>query len=85
MTEDKLNELMAITAEECAELTHECMKVFRFGLEQNNRDRLLKEAGDVMAMIEIMIENDILTKEEISARITVKKDKLKIWSNLYEP
>ena len=79
---------MAISAEECAELTQECMKVMR---KYNNledmstdkyRDLLVEEAGDVLCMIELMVEHGLLTDAELSVRVNVKREKLKTWSNL---
>jgi|TARA_R110002126_G_scaffold211697_1_gene358196 hypothetical protein len=81
-------QLMAISAEECAELTQVCMKVVRKydNLEDMSADKyralLVEEAGDVLCMIELMVEHGLLTNEELGARVNVKRDKLKIWSNL---
>ena len=81
-------QLMAISAEECAELTQVCMKVMR---KYNNledmstdkyRDLLVEEAGDVLCMIELMVEHGLLTNAELGARVNVKREKLKTWSNL---
>lgn len=88
MNDETVNELMTITAEECGELTQACMKINRWGLYDGNenitnRERLLEEAGDVMCMIDIMIEKGILTKNEINDRMIVKREKLKQWSNLF--
>jgi len=83
-----IQQLMAITAEECGELTQVCMKVMRkyTTLEEiendKNRDLLIEEAGDVLCMIELMVEHEILTNDELGARVNVKRDKLKTWSNL---
>ena len=83
-----VQQLMAITAEECGELTQVCMKVMRkyTTLEEiygdKYRDLLIEEAGDVLCMIELMVEHGILTDEELRARVTVKREKLKTWSTL---
>jgi hypothetical protein len=83
-----IQQLMAITSEECGELTQVCMKIMRkyTTLEeiQNDkyRDLLIEEAGDVLCMIELMVEHGIMTDKELSARINVKRNKLKTWSNL---
>jgi NTP pyrophosphatase (non-canonical NTP hydrolase) len=83
-----IQQLMAITAEECGELTQVCMKVMRkyTTLEEiendKYRDLLIEEAGDVLCMIELMVEHEILTNDELGARVNVKRDKLKTWSNL---
>ena len=83
-----IQQLIAISAEECAELTQVCMKVMR---KYNNledmstdkyRDLLVEEAGDVLCMIELMVEHGLLTNAELGARVNVKREKLKTWSNL---
>lgn len=88
-----LQQLMTITAEECGELVQQCSKTIRKfntveqALEDNeravvNRIKLVEEAGDVLCMIELMVEHGLLTNEELGARVNVKRDKLKTWSNL---
>lgn len=83
----KYQQLMAITAEECGELVQVCMKNIRkfdnaAQVDAQWREKLVEEAGDVLCMIALMVEHGLLTKDELDARITVKRDKLKIWSNL---
>lgn len=79
---------MVITAEECGELTQVCMKIMRKydnmqDISQDKyRDLLIEELGDVQCMIDLMIENGVVTQEEISDRSQVKRDKLKLWSDL---
>ena len=77
-------QLLVILMEECGELTQAASKVARFGFEPEKIDELAKEAGDVLCMIELMVENNILTNEELGARVNVKRDKLKTWSDLIE-
>ena len=81
-----IQQLMAITAEECGELTQVCMKVIRrhddFDIEPKWREKLVEEAGDVLCMIELMTRHGLLTGEELRARVNVKMDKLKTWSTL---
>lgn len=88
-----LQQLMTITAEECGELVQQCSKTIRKfdtveqALEDNeravvNRIKLVEEAGDVLCMIKLMIEHGLLTDEELVARVNVKREKLKTWSNL---
>ena len=76
--DNKLEELMVITMEECGELIQRCSKYIRYG----DLDGIKEEVGDVYAMIELMIENGIISWEEINDRVKVKKDKLLKWSNL---
>jgi NTP pyrophosphatase (non-canonical NTP hydrolase) len=90
---NKLQQLMTITAEECGELTQQCSKTMRKfstvddALEDNtlasvNRVKLIEEAGDVLCMIELMVEHGLLTDRELRARVNVKREKLKKWSTL---
>jgi NTP pyrophosphatase (non-canonical NTP hydrolase) len=81
-------QLMAITAEESGELTQVCMKIMRKydNMEDLSSDKyryqLVEEAGDVLCMIKLMVEHGVLTDDELDARVDVKRDKLKTWSNL---
>jgi len=40
--------------------------------------------GDVQCMIDLIVENGLLAKEDINSRVQVKRDKLKVWSDLIE-
>jgi len=77
-------QLMSITAEECGELTQVCMKAVRFGLDEKQRQRLLEELGDVQCMINLMIDHNVVTEDELADSAIVKYNKLKKWSNLIE-
>ena len=73
-------ELMIITMEECGELIEACSKAIRC---ENYKDkRLAEEVGDVLFLIDLIIERGLVTSEEISNRMEIKKEKLKKWSNL---
>jgi hypothetical protein len=85
MEENKLNELMSITAEECAELTQVCMKIVRFGMNNDYKPKrpwLIEEAGDVLCMLKFMVENELVTWEELEERADYKRNKLMKWSKL---
>lgn len=85
-----VQQLMAITAEECGELTQVCMKIMRKydtveGIEGDKyRDLIVEEAGDVLCMIQLMVKHGLVTDEELDARVQVKMNKLKRWSTLVE-
>lgn len=86
---NKLQQLMIITAEECGELTQRCSKIVRkYGdkteIEDDQRNKLLDEVGDVYCMIDLMCEHGILDWKHVYARSGAKKDKLKIWSDLID-
>ncbi|OUW62761.1 MAG: hypothetical protein CBD58_01275 [bacterium TMED198] len=80
---NKLQELLTITMEECGELIQACSKAIRCDTYYNN-DKLTEEVGDVMCMIELLHEYDIISYNDVDARIKVKKEKLKKWSDLIE-
>ena len=80
---NKLQELLTITMEECGELIEACSKAIRCDTYYNN-DKLTEEVGDVMCMIELLHEYDIISYNDVDARIKVKKEKLKKWSDLIE-
>ena len=75
-------ELLAIVAEECGELTQECMKIVRFGKDTDAMQNLTKEAGDVMCMIQLLEEKGLVKYEDIEARVKEKRQKLKTFSSL---
>tara|TARA_Y100001937_G_C7097674_1_gene320913 strand:- start:912 stop:1193 length:282 start_codon:yes stop_codon:yes gene_type:complete len=80
-------QLMIITAEECGELTQRCSKMLRkykniSDIEEDQRIKFVEEVGDVFCMIELMVGHEITNWREIHDRADVKKDKLKLWSNL---
>ena len=77
---EKLEELMVITMEECAELIQECSKSIR--MQDYNRDELKEELSDVMCILELMIDNKIVTRQELNNGANLKKMKLMKWSNL---
>ena len=81
--EDRLQELLTITMEECGELIQACSKSIRCDDYYNN-DKLTEEVGDVMCMIELLHEYDLISYNDVEDRVKVKKEKLKKWSSLYE-
>ena len=85
---NNFQQLMAITAEECGELTQVCMKLLRKydSLNKARDDKyielLVEEAGDVLCMLELMSEHGLFTWQEAYDRADVKRKKLKTWSTL---
>jgi NTP pyrophosphatase (non-canonical NTP hydrolase) len=80
---DKIEEIFTITQEECGELVQVISKVRRFGMD-SNRDHLIKEVGDVWCMIDLMLENNIITKEELDVAKQSKREKLTVWSKIFD-
>ena len=75
-------QLLSITMEECGELTQVCSKILRFGFEPEKKEDLIKEAGDVLCMIDLMVEFGWVTQEQLDNRIPIKRNKLKIYSDI---
>ena len=81
--DNKLQELLTITMEECGELIQACSKAIRCDDYHDNK-KLLEEVGDVMCMLELLHEYDLISWDDVDNRVKVKKEKLKKWSSLYE-
>jgi NTP pyrophosphatase (non-canonical NTP hydrolase) len=85
---NNFQQLMAITAEECAELAQVCMKLLRKydSLDKAKNDKYIKllaeEVGDVLCMLELMSEHKLFDWQDIYARADLKREKLKTWSTL---
>ena len=84
-------EIFCITQEECAEVTQAISKIFRFGFDsehpvtkKSNHQSLEEEVGDLLAMIDIMVEKCIISDSNINEARIAKKEKLKVWSNIYK-
>ncbi len=69
--------------EECGELIQECSKAIRCENYHNN-DKLTEEVGDVMCMIDLLHEYDLISWDDVDARVLEKKKKLKKWSDLLD-
>ena len=86
----KEDEILLIAQEECAEVTQAISKIFRFGFDakhpkekRNNRERLEEELGDLLAMVELITDNNVgITVEGLETAKKNKFKKLKKWSNL---
>jgi NTP pyrophosphatase (non-canonical NTP hydrolase) len=87
----QLKEVMDITQEECAEVIQAISKISRFGIDnlkpgkpKTNREHLEEELGDLYAMIEILQDMNVVSWSNIEKAAEAKKEKLKIWSTIYE-
>jgi len=86
----KTKEILDITQEECAEVVVAVSKISRFGLDnykpgkpKTNREHLEEEVGDLLAMVDLMIEHKIIDINSVDVARAAKKDKLKQWSSIY--
>lgn len=80
---------MTISAEECGELIHVCMKYMRnytdiSQITEESRKKLVEEAGDVLCMINLMKEYNLISDAELDERVIEKHNKLKKWSSLFK-
>jgi len=90
MMNDQIEEILHITQEECAEVVQAISKVFRFDFDnrypennQNtNREHLEEEIGDLLCMVDILIEKCIISDSNVNKARHAKRDKLKRWSNI---
>ncbi len=83
------NEVMDILQEECAEVIQAVSKIRRFGIdnakpntENTNREHLEEEIGDLLAMVDILLINNVVSWANLHAAKRAKIEKLKKWSNI---
>lgn len=82
-------EVLLILQEECSEVAQAVSKCFRFGKDgewqgKTNRQNLEMELGDVLAMVDILIEKCYLSDSNINEARHNKKERLKTWSKIYD-
>lgn len=85
----KSEEILRITQEESAEVIQAISKIFRFGLnnykpgqQKTNKEHLEEELGDLLAMVELITENGIVSVGNMEKAKIAKFEKLKKWSNI---
>jgi len=90
--DSKVKEILDITQEECAEVVVAISKINRFGIDnlkpntdKTNRQHLEDEVGDLLAMVDLMVEHSVLDWNNVELALLAKKEKLKKWSNIYTP
>ena len=83
------NEVMDILQEECAEVIQAVSKVRRFGIdnakpntEYTNREHLEEEIGDLLAMVDILLINNMVNWDNLHRAKRTKIEKLKKWSTI---
>ena len=75
---------LEILVEEMAEVIQLKSKIARFGLHDkhegvSNHKKLKREIADVLAMVDILKYNGLITNEEIEIGKRLKLEKLKKW------
>lgn len=88
---NKITEILDILQEECAEVIQNISKCRRFGLDNQylngtgtQRENLVKEIGDVVAMIDLLKDHGVVTELELTIAKQNKFNKLRKWSKIYE-
>jgi len=88
---NKEHEVMNILSEECAEVIQAISKCHRFGIDnikpgkpKTNREHLEEELGDLLAMVDIMLEKNLIKQDSLNIAKTNKIQKLKQWSNIFK-
>jgi NTP pyrophosphatase (non-canonical NTP hydrolase) len=88
---NKEKEVMDILQEECAEVIQAVSKVSRFGIDnykpgkpKTNREHLEEELGDLLAMVDIMLAQGIVSWDNLEVAKQAKTEKLKKWSNIFK-
>jgi NTP pyrophosphatase (non-canonical NTP hydrolase) len=89
MIDKKEHEILSIFQEESAEVIQAISKIFRFGYNskhpesnQTNREHLAEEIGDLLAMVQLTIENNVVDWRDVEIAKNKKFEKLQIWSNI---
>ena len=86
----KVEEILDILQEECAEVTQAISKCRRFGIDNSykdggtQREHLVQELGDVTLLIELLKAHNLFTDTELHEAEVRKSQKLVKWSNIYE-
>ena len=90
MINDRTTEILVITQEEAAEVIQEISKIFRFGIDVAHRDGMLHrekleiEVGDLLTMINLLIEHGIIDPAKVEIAKQAKVSKLKQYSKIYK-
>jgi len=87
--DNETKEILCIAQEECAEVSQAISKIFRFGPDQikydqdkTNREHLEEEIGDLLCMVDILVQKTILSDWNINEARINKLEKLRQWSSI---
>ena len=88
--QDKVQEILDITQEECAEVIQAISKCRRFGLDNSHksgltqRENLTQEIGDILCMIDLIMAHGIVDHTKVQQAKQAKTVKLAKWSNIFD-
>ena len=82
-------EILDLLKEECGELIVAASKATRWGLDsvwqgKSTQENLTQEVGDVLVLIELLVDTGVVTVSEVEAARRAKIEKLKQWSTIFE-
>jgi NTP pyrophosphatase (non-canonical NTP hydrolase) len=87
----QIQETLDILQEECAEVIVEVSKCRRFGIDSvhyktnlPHSTMLENEIGDVLAMIDLLVQQDIISSTNLELAKQRKIEKLKQWSGIFK-
>ena len=87
----QIQEALDILQEECGEVIVEVSKCRRFGFDSlhyktgiKHATMLETEVGDVLALVDILVDQGVLDLNTLDIAKEAKKEKLKQWSRIYE-
>ena len=89
MITERQREVLVITQEEAAEVIQEISKIYRFGIDDccrdgmTHRERLETEIGDLLCMIDIMVDNRLIDPTAVEIARQAKVTKLRRYSHIY--
>jgi NTP pyrophosphatase (non-canonical NTP hydrolase) len=87
--DNEIKEILCITQEECSEVSQAISKIFRFGWDSvhpktlvGNKEHLEEELGDLLCMVDILVEKCIISDEQLNLARKLKREKLRTWSSI---
>jgi NTP pyrophosphatase (non-canonical NTP hydrolase) len=86
----RIQEILDILQEECAEVVQEVSKCRRFGINSRHpdgrlhSDHLEQEIGDVLFMIELLHEAGVVSEAGLQRAWQNKEEKLRKYSKIFE-
>jgi NTP pyrophosphatase (non-canonical NTP hydrolase) len=89
---ERIKESLVITQEECAEVIQAISKILRFGFDSrypteesaSTKECLTMEVGQLLCMVNILIEQGIIDEDDMIAAMEHKKIKLETWSSIFK-
>ena len=85
--DNNTQQILTILQEECAEVTQVICKINRFGVGgwhegYTNLEKLEAEIGDLLCMVDLLVEKCIISDSNINEHRKQKREKLKTWSSI---